>query len=229
MSVVKIDLSGKRALVTGASRGIGAAVARSLCEAGARVFAGYRKSADVPWGEAFHCDHDSPDLPPGPLDILVNNAGIWIPTPVDAESWDRDWQAVLQTNLTAVADLCRRFAKQVEAKDACIVNITSRASHRGEAGYSAYAASKAAVNALTKSLAAELGPRAIRVNAIAPGWVRTDMTAAALEKTPLPEPIPLGRVGEPEDVAGPVLFLCSDMARYLTGVVLDVCGGAYLH
>ncbi|MHC4342994.1 MAG: SDR family NAD(P)-dependent oxidoreductase, partial [Planctomycetota bacterium] len=105
----------------------------------------------------------------------------------------------------------------------------SRASHRGEAGYSAYAASKAAVNALTKSLAAELGPRAIRVNAIAPGWVRTDMTAAALEKTPLPEPIPLGRVGEPEDVAGPVLFLCSDMARYLTGVVLDVCGGAYLH
>ena len=118
---------------------------------------------------------------------------------------------------------------QAEA-GACIVNITSRAAHRGEAGYSAYAASKGAVNALTKSLATELGPRGIRVNAVAPGWVRTDMTAAALEQFDgLPEPIPLGRVGEADDIAGPTLFLCSDLARYVTGVVLDVCGGAYLH
>jgi len=109
------------------------------------------------------------------------------------------------------------------------VTGASRAGHRGEAGYSAYAASKAAVNALSKSLATELGPRGIRVNAVAPGWVRTDMTREALAGSPLPEPIPLGRVGEPEDVAGPVLFLCSDLARYVTGVVLDVCGGAYLH
>ena len=85
------------------------------------------------------------------------------------------------------------------------------------------------MNALTKSLATELGPRGIRVNAVAPGCVRTDMTAAALAERPMPEPIPSGRVAEAEDVAGPALFFCSDLARYVTGVVLDVCGGAYLH
>ena len=84
-------------------------------------------------------------------------------------------------------------------------------------------------NALTKSLATELGPRGIRVNAVAPGWVRTDMTAEALRERGMPEAIPLGRVGEPGDVAGPTLFLCTDLAHYVTGVVLDVCGGAYLH
>ena len=222
------SLQGKRALVTGASRGIGAAIARSLVQAGAHVFAGYRTRAQVPHGEPFQCDHADPRLPPGPLHILVNNAGIWIPTRVDdPEEWRANWPAILETNLTAVAELCRLFTAQAKP-GACIVNITSRSGLRGEAGYAAYSASKAAVNALTKSPALELGPRGIRVNAVAPGWVRTDMTAEALRDRPLPEPIPLGRVGEPEDVAGPVLFLCSDLARYLTGVVLDVCGGAYL-
>lgn len=224
----RIDLSGKRALVTGASRGIGAAIAGALVDAGAEVYAGYRRNAAVPCGEPWHCDHAAPALPPGPLHVLVNNAGIWVPTPVDGPDWDENWPRVLEVNLQAVATLCRLFAAQAEP-GAAIVNVTSRAGHRGEAGYSAYAASKAAVNALTKSLATELGPRDVRVNAVAPGWVRTDMTAAALAERPLPEPIPLGRVGEPEDVAGPVLFLCSDLARYVTGIVLDVCGGAYLH
>jgi 3-oxoacyl-[acyl-carrier protein] reductase len=223
-----IDLSGKRAFVTGASRGIGAAIARALVEAGAEVFAGYRERSRVPHGEPFHCDHHDPHLPPGPLHILVNNAGIWIPTPVLGPEWDANWEAILDVNLRGVGGLCRLFARQAQP-GACIVNVTSRAAHRGEAGYSAYAASKAAVNALTKSLATELGPRGIRVNAVAPGWVRTDMTAEALAREPMPEPIPLGRVADPEDVAGPVLFLCSDLARYVTGVVLDVCGGAYLH
>ncbi|MDH3593062.1 MAG: SDR family oxidoreductase, partial [Planctomycetota bacterium] len=167
-------------------------------------------------------------LPDGPLDILVNNAGIWAPTPVDGDDWSENFDRIIDTNLRAVAELCRQFSARA-APGACIVNVSSRASHRGEAGYSAYAASKAAVNALTKSFATELGPRGIRVNAVAPGWVLTDMTAAHLEHNPLPEAIPLGRVGNPDDVAGPVLFLCSDLSRYVTGVVLDVCGGAYLH
>jgi 3-oxoacyl-[acyl-carrier protein] reductase len=223
-----MDLTGKRAFVTGASRGIGAAIARALDDAGAHVFAGYRVNADTPFGEPFPCDHADPHLPPAPLDILVNNAGIWIPTRIDNPEWTANWASILQTNLVAVAELCRAFAAQAKA-GACIVNISSRSGHRGEPGYSAYSASKAAVNALTKSLATELGPRGIRVNAVAPGWVRTDMTADALADRPLPEPIPLGRVGEPDDVAGPTLFLCSDLARYVTGVVLDVCGGSYLH
>ena len=225
---MRIDLSRKRVLVTGASRGIGAAIARSLADAGAEVYAGFRENADVPCGEPWLCDHAAPALPPGPLHVLVNNAGIWVPTPIDGPEWEDNWPRILETNLHAVATLCRLFAAQAEP-GAAIVNITSRAGHRGEAGYSAYAASKAAVNALTKSLATELGPRDVRVNAVAPGWVRTDMTAAALAGNPLPEAIPLGRVGEPGDVAGPVLFLCSDLARYVTGIVLDVCGGAYLH
>lgn len=225
---MRIDLSGQRALVTGASRGIGAAIAKALVGAGAEVFAGYRERSDVPFGKPFLCSHEKPSLPPGPLDLLINNAGIWIPTRVDGPEWHDNWRTVLETNLLGVADLCRLFAMQ-GGRGGAIVNVSSRASHRGEAGYAAYAASKAGLNALTKSLATELGPRGIRVNAVAPGWVRTDMTAEALALDPRPEPVPLGRVGEPEDVAGPVLFLCSDLARYVTGVVLDVCGGAYLH
>lgn len=225
---MRIDLRGKRAFVTGASRGIGAAIAGALAGAGAEVLSGYRTRAEVPHGTPFRCDHAAPALPPGPLHLLVNNAGIWVPTPVDGPEWAANWPATLQTNLLAVAELCRLFAAQA-SPGAAIVNISSRASHRGESGYSAYAASKAAVNALTKSLATELGPRGIRVNAVAPGWVSTDMSKDALPARGLPEPIPLGRVGEPDDVARPVLFLCSELSRYVTGVVLDVCGGAYLH
>lgn len=209
------NLAGKVAFVTGATRGIGLAIARALEDAGVEVIAGCRKTGDVTIGEPFVCELASPVLPTRPLDILVNNAGVWKP--------DEAWDEILQVNLTATAQLCRRFA------GACIVNISSRASHRGEAGYAAYAASKAGVNALTKSLAVELGPRGTRVNAVAPGWVVTDMTRDALPADRLPEPIPLGRVAVPEDVAGPVLFLCSAWARYVTGVVLDVNGGSYLH
>ena len=113
-----------------------------------------------------------------------------------------------------------------------LVNVTSTAGQRGEAGHSHYAASKGGVIALTKSLAVELAPHGIRVNCVAPGWIRTDMTAEFL--TPeridesLKEPIPLGRPGEPEDVAGPVVFLCSPLARHITGATINVNGGAVL-
>jgi NAD(P)-dependent dehydrogenase (short-subunit alcohol dehydrogenase family) len=213
----------RRAYVTGATRGIGLAIAKALEEAGAEVIAGCRSAADVTVGEPFVSDLTGPPLlPPAPLHILVNNAGLWVPDddPLVPDMW--------QVNLNAVTELCALFAAQAEP-GASIVNISSRASHRGEARYAGYAASKAAVNALTKSLATELGPRGIRVNAVAPGWVVTDMTREALPENGLPEPIPLGRVGEPGDVAGPVVFLCSDLARYVTGTVLDVNGGSYLH
>jgi len=220
---MRIDLAGKRALVTGATRGIGLAIARALEAAGAEVFAGCRSATDVTVGEPFVCDLSKEALlPPAPLHILVNNAGLWVPDddPLAADMW--------QVNLKAVTDLCALFAGQAEPGSS-IVNISSRASHRGEARYAGYAASKAAVNALTKSLATELGPKGIRVNAVAPGWVVTDMTREALPNNGLPEPIPLGRVAEPDDVAGPVVFLCSTLARYVTGTVLDVNGGSYLH
>lgn len=222
------NLNGKRVFVTGASRGIGAAIAGAFAAADADVVSGYRVNADVPHGEPFRCDHADPRLPDGSLDVLVNNAGVWLPTPVDGAGWDDHFSEVMAVNFDAVAKLCREFAQRARP-GSCIVNISSRASHRGEAGYAAYAASKAALNSLTKSLATELGPRGIRVNAVAPGWVRTDMTEAALAGGDLPEPIPLQRVAEPDDVAGPTLFLASDWARYVTGIVLDVCGGAYLH
>jgi 3-oxoacyl-[acyl-carrier protein] reductase len=225
---VSIDLRGKRAFVTGASRGIGQAIAQALLDAGAEVVSGYRKTVPQ-MGQPFPCDAAEPRLPDGPLDILVNNAGVWLPTPVDADCFESNWSETMRVNLDAVATWSRLFAARA-APGSCIVNITSRASHRGEASYAAYAASKAAVNSLTKSWATELGPKGVRVNAVAPGWVETDMTRAALDAMDgLPEAIPLQRVAQPDDVAGPVVFLCSDLARYVTGVVLDVCGGAYLH
>ena len=218
-------LTGKSAFVTGATRGIGLAIARALEGAGARVIAGCRDASDVTVGEPHVCHLEDPTLPDAPLDVLVHNAGIWEATPVDGDAFRETWDRVIALNLTSAAVLSRLFA---EKHAGAIVHISSRASHRGEAGYAAYAASKAGVNALTKSLAVELGPKGTRVNAVAPGWVRTDMTEEALAGPGLPEPIPLGRIAEPDDVAGPVLFLCSDLSRYVTGVVLDVTGGSYL-
>ncbi len=145
-------LENRRAFITGATRGIGLAIAEAFVREGAEVIAGCRDADDVTIGEPFVCDLRAPSLPPHPLHILVNNAGVWLPTPVTGEGWDDGWDEQWQINLRGVADLCRQFAARAERGN-CIVNISSRASHRGEPGYSAYAASKAALNALTKSLA----------------------------------------------------------------------------
>ncbi|MEM8884901.1 MAG: SDR family oxidoreductase [Planctomycetota bacterium] len=218
------EFEGQRVFITGATRGIGLAVARAFAAEGAQVVAGCRRPEDVTVGEPFACELHDPALPPGPLHHFVHNAGVWLPDERGDEAWTETWQL----HVRAGATLSHAFVTQAE-RGAAIVHITSRASHRGEAGYAAYASSKAAQNALAKSLASEFGPRGIRVNAVAPGWVRTDMTRDALPAEGLPEPIPLGRVAVPEDVAGPVLFLCSERARFVTGIVLDVNGGAYLH
>jgi 3-oxoacyl-[acyl-carrier protein] reductase len=146
---------------------------------------------------------------------------------------DADWARMIGVNLTGTFHLCRAGVPALKARGGgSIVNITSTSGQRGEAFHAHYSASKGGIIALTKSLAVELAPHAIRVNAVAPGWIRTDMTAPFL--TPerisesLKEPIPRGRPGDPEDVAGPVVFLCSSLAAHVTGATINVNGGAVL-
>jgi 3-oxoacyl-[acyl-carrier protein] reductase len=249
-----IDLSGKVALVTGGSRGIGAACCRLLARAGCDVAINYRKRADRALAVASEveamgrralqvpADVMNPhqvsvivervvaDL--GGLDILVNNAGIWTEGAIETMT-DADWARMIGVNLSGTFHMCRAAAPaMIRRGGGAIVNVTSSAGQRGEAFHAHYAASKGGVIALTKSLAVELAPHGIRVNAVSPGWIRTDMTEPFL--TPerigesLKEPIPRGRPGDPEDVAGPVVFLCSDLARHVTGATLSVNGGAVL-
>jgi 3-oxoacyl-[acyl-carrier protein] reductase len=249
-----ITLDGKIALVTGGSRGIGAACCRMLAQVGCDIAVNYRVRADhaldvtvnaqklgrralaVPFDVANAMDATAmvervvQEL--GGIDILVNNAGIWTDGSIETMT-DADWARMIGVNLTGAFHLCRAVVPHMKNRGGgSIVNIASSAGQRGEANHSHYAASKGGMLALTKSLAVELGPYGIRVNTIAPGWIRTDMTAEHL--TPekinesLKEPIPLGKPGEPEDVAGPVVFLCSSLARHITGATLNVNGGAVL-
>jgi len=249
-----IRLDGQIALVTGGSRGIGAACCRLLARAGCDVAVNYRRRADAGAAVAHEveatgrraitiaADVINPqqvDLMVqsvveqlGGLDILVNNAGIWTDGSIDRMT-DADWARMIGVNLSGVFHACRAAVPAMRARrGGSIVNIASTAGQRGEAHHSHYAASKGGLIALTKSLAVELAPDAIRVNVVAPGWIRTDMTEEFLRPDriaeSLKEPIPLGRPGEPEDVAGPVVFLCSNLARYVTGATLNVNGGAVL-
>jgi len=167
----------------------------------------------------------------GSLDVLVANHGIWKRASLEDLS-PEEWNETLRVNLGGTYALCRAAARRMVPRRAgAIVTVASTAGQRGEPHYSHYAASKGAMIAFTKSLAAELSPHGIRVNAVAPGWGATDMTredlaapdaAAALRK------IPLGRAGEPEEIAGPVAFLASDLASYVYGEVLSVNGGAVM-
>jgi 3-oxoacyl-[acyl-carrier protein] reductase len=234
------SLEGKRALVTGASKGIGRAIAEELAAGGADVVVGYRTGAEEAEelaaalkGRAVQADVSSAEEAArlveeaGDLDILVNNAGV-TRDGLLARMSDDDWRTVIETNLSSIFYTCRAVCRpMMKKRSGSIVNISSIVGVHGNPGQTNYAASKAGIIGFTKSLARELGNRGVRANVVAPGYVRSQLTdvlpeeatAAMLANTPL------GRLGEPTDVAGAVRFLCSDEASFITGDVLLVDGG----
>jgi len=234
------SLEGKTALVTGASRGIGRAIALELARAGASVVVGYRSGRDEGEalaaeirGRAVHADVSQPEdaarlvQEAGDLDILVNNAGL-TRDGVLARMSDDDWRAVIETNLSSVFYTCRAVTRgMMKRRSGSIVNVSSIVGVRGNWGQSNYAASKAGIIGFTKSLAQELGSRNVRANVVAPGYVKTQLTEVipGEAKTKMLGLTPLGRFGDPEDVAGAVRFLCSEEASFITGGVLLVDGG----
>ena len=234
------SLDGKTALVTGASRGIGRAVAVELAGAGASVVVGYRSGreeaetlAQEIGGRAVQADVSEPADAArlvdeaGDLDILVNNAGL-TRDGVLARMSDDDWRVVLETNLSAVFYTCRAVTRgMMKRRAGSIVNMSSIVGIHGNWGQANYAASKAGIIGFTKSLAQELGSRGVRANVVAPGYVKTQLTDVIPEdaRAKMLDLTPLGRLGDPEDVAGAVRFLCSDEAAFITGVVLLVDGG----
>ncbi len=240
------ELDGRVALVTGGSRGIGLAIARALAEGGARVAVVARDgdravSAAAGLSGSGHggyaCDVSDPagakevvarvESELGPLDILVNNAGITRDNLL-LRMKDEEFDEVIATNLKGAFNLTRAVSRgMMKRKSGAIVNITSVVGLIGNPGQANYAASKAGLVGLTKSVAKELAPRGVRCNAVAPGFIHTDMTGALSESQveSLKEHIPMGGLGEPEDVAGVVRFLVGPAARYITGQVLAVDGG----
>ncbi|HYP28863.1 MAG TPA: SDR family NAD(P)-dependent oxidoreductase [Blastocatellia bacterium] len=250
-----IHLTGKTAIITGASRGIGAATAVRFAEAGIRgLVINYNRDRAAAGVVAERCRKLGAEVlliradvsRPGPagemiqktverfgsLDILVANAGIWKRAAIDSMS-EGDWDETIRVNLKSVYACCHRASEvMIRQKRGTMILISSTAGQRGEAFHSHYAATKGAIISMTKSLAAELAPHGVTVNCVAPGWVATDMTACALDdpkqRRRIREVIPMGRVAAPEEIAGPVLFLASDLASFVNGEVLNVNGGAVL-
>lgn len=249
-----IDLKNKIVLITGASRGIGAAAAIRFAEAGANLALNYFRhereavdvaaearllgakvitiQGDVSRFDDVHALFDQTIAEFGRIDVVVANAGIWTEGAIDHLDEAR-WHETIAVNLNGVYACCHFAARVMKAqRSGSIITISSTAGQRGETFHSHYAASKGGIISLTKSLASELGPYGITVNSVAPGWVDTDMSAAPLrnphEIEKIVEGIPLRRVATADDVAGPILFLASGLARHITGEVLNVNGGSVL-
>jgi len=256
---MKLDFSNQVALITGGSRGIGAAAVKMFVAAGAKVLFNYQQSQKAAEQLVHECgetncaavqmDLSSPASGGrlveaavarfGGLDILVANHGVWASNdaPIDEMS-DEQWRSTMAVNLDAVFGLVKYAVAQLKAQTkrqrpgGNIVLVSSTAGQRGEAFHCDYAASKGALISMVKGLSTELAPDRIRVNCVAPGWVATDMSAPALNDTAVREKIfksiPLGRVATPEEIAAPILFLCSEHAGFITGEVFNVNGGAVL-
>ncbi|GMR25343.1 MAG: 3-oxoacyl-[acyl-carrier-protein] reductase [Ignavibacteria bacterium] len=248
-----IELKNKTALITGGSRGIGKACVRYLSRAGADVAFTYNTNKNIAEDlceelidgnivrackvnalseDEINTAIDSVEKEFGKIDILVNNAGIWEVGKIDDLTLG-DWERTLSINLTGMY-LFTKYTVPLMKKHnfGRIINISSTAGQRGEADHSHYAASKGGMIAFTKSLAGELGKYNITVNSVAPGWVRTDMTKDVLEnkfrEEEIVKEIPLRKIAVPDDVAGSVLFLASDLASHITGSVINVNGGSVL-
>lgn len=258
---VHLSVAGKVALITGGSRGIGAAAVKMFCAAGAKVAFNYQKAQDAAERVASECGADvcagvqaelSSALDAkklvdatvakfGRIDCLVANHGIWPPhdVPID-QMTEEQWGRTIAINLDSVFGLIKHSVAQMKQQGRSgagqaagrIVIISSTAGQRGEAFHCDYAASKGAVISMVKGLSTELARDGIYVNCVAPGWVATDMSAPALNDPKTRDKvfatIPLGRVGTPEELAAPILFLCTDHAGFITGEILNVNGGAVL-
>lgn len=254
---IPLSLSGKVALISGGSRGIGAATVRIFAAAGAKVVFSYRSAraqAEALAKEcgACHpvaCDLNNPEAARGliaeavkhfgRLDILVANHGVWPVKDVPIERMtDEQWRSTLSINLDGVFGLVKHAVAQMKAQPRSggssghVVLISSTSGQRGEAFHCDYSATKGALISMVKGLSTELAPDGIYVNCVAPGWVDTDMSAEALADPKsgdeIRSTIPLGRAGKPEEIAAPVLFLCTEYASFITGEVFNVNGGAVL-
>jgi 3-oxoacyl-[acyl-carrier protein] reductase len=247
-------MSGRAVLITGASRGIGRAIATEFAAAGDRVAVHHRDSAelagdlvaglpgsghvvvraDLADPDAVQAMVDSAAALLGGLDILVNNAGVFTPHPitdVSYQQWQQQWEATLGVNLVGAANVTWCAVQHMKGRGGRIINVSSRGAFRGEPNSPAYGASKAGLNALSQSLARALAPHGIAVTAVAPGFVATDMTNEHL-KPPRGDEIraqsPFGRVAEPEEIAAAVFYLASDQAEWASGAILDLNGASYL-
>ncbi len=251
-----ISLKGKSAVVTGGSRGIGAAASLALARAGANVLLTYRarrEDAERAAAEARDLDVEAAAIRAdlrrvadaerviaraerlfGGLDIVVANSGIWNSEDVPIEKMsEREWDEMMDVNMKSSYAICRFAVPLLKKRGAGrIILVSSTAGQRGEAFHTHYAASKGAQISFVKGLSTELAPHGILVNCVAPGWVDTDMSKPALSKpataAKVKRAIPLGRVGRPDEIAGPIVFLASDLATFITGEILNVNGGAVL-